>query len=251
MSLVIPISAGSLGDWLSLTPLLAAAPGSTVIAQDSPHTRQFATLYEGLAKVEFSKEAVADTPVTDEVGPVSRRILNYYGFRDFSPIPVVRLLDYEFAWAREFLSKYPNPIAFNNTTASARRDKPEHDICNYRRMPDVLSGRIIRTLYDGGYTVIRFGCKGTMRNIYDNYDRFPGIVNLLDLNLRQLAACYHVIGRYGGTQTGDLHLALASGVKELYVFVPPSCFHYDYDKHHYDTTELRKLGVNLYYDTFQ
>jgi hypothetical protein len=250
MSLTITNSAGSLGDWLSLTPLLAARPNSTVIAQDSPHTRQFARLYEGLAHVEFTDQSVPPVLETDEPVCMSQRILNRYGVTGVSPIPTVILRDDEIQWARDFLAPYPNPVAFNNTTAAARADQPPEAMCNYRRLPDSLSRHIVAQLNAAGHTVLRFGCRTTMQNIYGgNYDEFAGVVNLPDLNVRQLAACYHVIGQYVGAATGDLHLALAVGAY-VNVFAPPSEWHYDHARHHYRSRDFGSDPVRAQYNVF-
>jgi len=232
MSLIITNTAGSLGDWLSLTPLLAAKPGLTVLAKDSPHTRRFAVLYEGLAKVEFTNQEIRDTPATEENLCFSKRILNYYGLSNVSAIPVVKLKQEEIEWAREFLSAYENPVVFNNTVAAARRDKPDTDICNYRRLPDKLSNKIVKALKFYGHTVLKFGTKTIQTNIYNNFDEIEGVEDILDLDLRSLAACYHVIGKYTGSDSGDHHLMLAVGGK-CELWVPPSAWHYSHNRHLY------------------
>lgn len=251
MSLTVTNSAGSLGDWLSLTSLLNARPNSTVIAQDSPHTRQFARLYEGLANVEFSDQPVPPVRETEDPVCMSQRILNAYGATDASPIPIVRLRDDEVSWARSLLARHVNPVAFSNTTAAARADRAPDDLCNYRRLPDALTRSLVTRLRDDGHTILRFGCKTTMQNIYSgNWDEIDGVTSIPDLNLRQLAACYHVIGRYVGAATGDLHLALAVGAF-VNAFVPPSAWHYDHARHHYWSDLWRDEPIRITYHPFQ
>jgi len=250
MSLIITNTAGSLGDWLSLTPLLAAKPGLTVLAKDSPHTRRFAVLYEGLAKVEFTNQEIRDTPATEENLCFSKRILNYYGLSNVSAIPVVKLKQEEIEWAREFLSAYENPVVFNNTVAAARRDKPDTDMCNYRRLPDKLTESLIKTLKSQGKTLLKFGTKTIQTNIYNNFDEVEGVENIIDLDLRSLAACYHVIGNYVGTATGDMHLMLAVGGR-CSVHVPPDAWHYSWGKHHYYGSAWKNEEIRAIYHPFQ
>lgn len=249
MSLTVTNTAGSLGDWLSLTPLLNARPNSTVIAPDSPHTRQFARLYEGLANVEFTDQPVPPTLETDDPVCMSQRILNRYGVTDVPAIPIVKLRPDEIEWARTLLAPYSNPVAFNNTTAAARADKPLDDLCNYRRLPDALTASLVGQLARD-HTIIHFGCKASMQNIYaGNWDEIAGVVSIPDLNLRQLAACYHVIGRYVGAATGDLHLALSVDAF-VDAFVPPSVWHYRHDLHHYKPENFGTDTVKIVYHTY-
>ena len=224
-------TAGSLGDWLSLTPLLRARPGALVIAKEAPHTRLFAEVYKGIAEVEFVTHDIPNTPETNEDVCFSQRILNYYGINDRNAIPSIDVTEEELTWAKEFLKEYKNPVAFNSTTASASLDKPADDICNYRRLPVNLSMEIINALKKAGKTVLTFGTKNIQKNIYNNYDDLYDSLTtpIPDLNIRQLAACYKVIGTYIGTDTGDHHLMLAVG-GECRLFIPPSTWHYNHKK---------------------
>lgn len=229
-TLVITNTAGSLGDWLSLTPTLRRLDNPKVLARDSAHTRSFATLYEGLAEVEFTNEVVSPTPEAG-FGPFSRRIMNAFGFTG-NAIPSVILRSEEIDWAREFLKDYNRPIVFNNTCGGANVEKPITDLCNWRKMPDQFAQEVIDGLNTVGKTPIRFGVK-TSVDIYNNYDEFKGLVNIPDLPLRKVAACYKVIGEYAGTDSGDHHLMLAVGGKSQ-CFVPPDVWHYQHARHLYD-----------------
>lgn len=230
--------AGSLGDWLSLTPILRAKAKENplVIAPDAPHTRLFAAVYQGLAEVSFTTDPIPPTPEIAGDVCFSQRILNHYGVTDRNAIPSIDVTAAELEWARDFLKDYPNPVAFNPTTASARLDKPFDDMCNYRRLPLALVLGIISTLKAANHTILKFGTKTIQTNIYDNHEDFEGVVSLPDLTIRQLAACYKVIGTYIGTDSGDHHLCLAVG-GECRLFIPPSAWHYDHRRILYLKTE--------------
>lgn len=242
-------TAGSLGDWLSLTPLLRARPGSLVIVPDAPHTRVFADVYKGIADVEFVDHKIENTPETNEDVCFSQRILNHYEITDRNAIPSIEVTEEEKIWATDFLKEYKNPIAFNPTTASASLEKPFDDICNYRRLPLALVIDIITILKERDYTILKFGTKKTQTNIYNNYEDFDGVVSVPDLNLRQLAACYHVIGTYVGTDTGDHHLMLAVG-GNCRVFVPPSAWHYNHKRILYFPDAWKDEPVREIYSLF-
>ncbi len=239
--IIVTNTAGSLGDWLSLTPLLRNLIEPKVLAKDSPHSRAFAALYEGLAPVEFTKDDLPNVPETG-TGPFSRRVMNAFN-QVGNAIPSIVLRADEIAWARDFLKQYENPVAFNNTCGGAQPDKPINDISNWRRMPEEVVKHIVKDLRARGKTILRFGTKASFA-IYNNYDEFEGVINLPDMPLRQVAACYQVIGEYWGTDTGDHHLMLAVGGIS-HCFVPPSVWHYQHERHLYQgdawgTQEVRE-----------
>lgn len=228
---VVYQTAGSLGDWLSLTPLLNAKKDCKVIALDSPHTREFATLYEGLAPVEFVSPPIPNTQETNEELCFSQRILNSYGITGVSPIPIIKVRAEEIEWATNFLKDYPNPIVFANSVGGADMNKPDNHVCNYRKMPNNVALELIEEMSKNGRTLIKFGTK-KKQPIYNNYEVFDKVVNIPDLSLRQVAACYHVIGEYLGTDTGDHHLMLAVGGNCI-TLVPPSSWNYSHARHLY------------------
>lgn len=225
-------TAGSLGDWLSLTPLLNAKKDCLVLAPDTPHTRKFAELYKGLAEVEFVNHAIPNTLETNEPLCFSQRILNVYGLRDVSPIPVIKILDEEKEWAKDFLKQYSNPTVFANSVGGADSSKPEHHVSNYRKLPDNVTNEIIAKLTEQGRTLIKFGTKKTQNNIYNNYETFPNVINIPDLTLREVAACYSVIDNYVGADTGDHHLMLAAG-GVCTTLIPPDSWNYSHARHLY------------------
>lgn len=222
-----------------------------MIAKDSPHTRLFAAVFEGLAQVEFVDPTtlLQKTPETDELRCYSQRVLAAHGVTDSSAIPVVALTPDEKDWARDFLKDYDRPIAFNPTTASARPELPEWDMRNYRRMPSRLTTDILAQLRGTGRTILRFGCRKTQTHIYSNYEAFEGVVDLCDLTIRQVAACYHQIGQYVGTDSGDMHLSLAVGAS-CYAFVPPSVGVYHHPRQLYTAEDFAGEPVRIQYAVF-
>lgn len=229
---------------MSLTPALRSARDAglnpLVLAPDSPHTREFATLYQGLAEVEFlpaGHPRLSATLETSEPTCFSLRIMRAYGLTG-SPIPHVEVTDDEYAGAVWFLTdvcklKRGSIVAVAPSPGGARADFPDSHIANYRRWPLELRDRLIERLHSQGLMPVRFGTRKTQAHIYqNNHEEIPGVLTIPDLSLRQVAACYSVIGRYVGTDTGDHHLALATGCKSD-LWIPPSTWFYDHVKHLY------------------
>jgi hypothetical protein len=235
---VVPNHAGGLGDWLSLTPTLRAARDAglnpLVLAPDSPHTREFATLYAGLAEVEFlpaGHPSLIATPETDEPTCFSLRIMRAHGLTG-SPIPYIEGEPHELLAATSLLSHFCAPskmVAIAPSPGAARADLPDSHIANYRRWPEALRDRLIERLHSQGLQPVRFGTKATQQHIYQNHAEWPGVLTIPDLNVRQLAACYAVIGRGVMTDTADRHLLIATGgVVDLWV--PQPTWFYDHAK---------------------
>ena len=85
------------------------------------------------------------------------------------------------------------------------------------------------------------GTRVEQAHIYQNFEEMPGVLTIPDLTLRQVAACYSVIGRYCGTDTGDHHLAVATGCI-CDTWVPPSTWFYQHGKHHYGASAWAEAG---------
>ncbi len=236
--------AGGFGDWLSLTPTLRAARdlgrNPLVLAPDSPHTREFATLYQGLAEVEFlpaGDARLTPTPETNEATCFSLRIMRAHGLTG-SPIPHVEVTETEKLWASAFMIgrmyafRDMKPVVIAPSPGGARADLPDSHIANYRRWPAELLESLVDRLHNQGLMPVRFGCKTTQSHIYANHSEIAGVLSIPDLSLRQLAACYSVIGRYIGCDTGDHHLALATGCTND-LWTPPSTWFYNHSRHLY------------------
>lgn len=243
-------TAGSLGDWLSLTPLLRAMRDAgrdpLVIAKDSPHTREFATLYQGLAEVQFTDANIPATPEAAGDGRCfSQRILTEHGLRGANPIPYVVLEAEELVAAQDLLScrhvDAAKAVVVAPSPGGARADLADEHIANYRRWPTALRDRLIERLHAQGLLPVRFGTRAKQSHIYANHEDVPGVLCVPDLTLRQLAACYAVIGRYCGSDTGDHHLMLAVGGSN-HTWVPPSTWFYRHDQHLYGASAWAEAG---------
>ncbi len=247
---MIELYSGSsnLGDNLSLTPMMNAVPCRIHLVNDAL-VYNIAPIFYGLGEIVFDNatkdeqgrpvEAKA-TPESNIIGPISAKILHAFRHPFASAIPKIKLLPEEIVWAKEFLGtwNYKNPCAFKayvQDPKSVRNPQLEIMQAIVDKNPDT--------------TFINFGfSKGSKK--YNGVNReIKNIVEINDLTVRQHAACYHVIGRYIGPDTGDYHLMLAAGGK-CDVLVPQTCFEYDYYRFHYTEESWKNEGPRVQYFNF-
>ncbi len=247
-NITITNTAGSLGDYLSTTVVFKNGRKGRVVCVDSPHTRHFVTIYEGIADIELLPfEQVENTKETNEELCFSQRILNYHGITDVNAIPEIKLTKNEIEFGVETVKQYENPVVVNFTSGAAGKS---HLNANYRRVPNVIRDGIIKNLKSQGRTILRFGVKKNMSNIYQNYEVIDDIIDIPDLSIRQAASCYRAIGEYIGADTGDHHLMLAVGGKCM-TLVPPSCWHYNHNRHLYFGYAWKDEPVREFYAVFE
>ena len=90
---------------------------------------------------------------------------------------------------------------------------------NYRFL-DFNKWQYIINEYSKKYTILQFGAPNDTTDLNN-------IIPLLTLSLRQMAACFHVIGKCISIDTGPYHLALAAGAY-VKCLVPTFSFTTDY-----------------------
>ena len=202
---------GSIGDCLWLTPAFKKFTGRVQLHDDS-QCRRVSVIYKNICDVEF-----CETP-TERIDkiiqgdyPVAQKVLDYFGIKDVNCIPFIKLEDEEIKWAQEALSKYENPVAIlPDNSGTGRTDNPS---ALYREVPIQYLNYIAKELTNKGYTPIQFG-------LTSNHNDIECAVKMLDLTIRQLAACYKVTGKHiGGDTGGGCHLALSAG-STCYVLIP-------------------------------
>ena len=220
----VSFGGGNLGDMLWLTPLARHVPDLTVqLRKGDKRALAVSPIFDGLCNVEF-----VDNPQDPNKSKLdvhtTQKILYAYGLLDRNAIPAIKLKEEEITWAKERLKDYPNPIAIINNNSGT------NDITNYRAKYVCPPHQYIQEIADfykaNGRTVLQFGPSA------DYYDRDPfvpiyGAVEIRGLTVRQLAACYHVIGEMISGDTGDYHLMLAVGGKCI-TLVPHENFQLGY-----------------------
>ncbi len=206
--MILHSNLGNLGDNLILTPLLRTGAFTRVQMPDDRTTRSAAQVYAGIAPVEFVPPG-SITHIREMQGERIHRAVAYlrvHHLENCNPIPwMVRTGD-EMVWAIRCLSDLmhqhgkSNLLAVNFTTMNAGGDRASAA----RAIPRHIAEHIVAAATARGYQCVNIG-------VSSNHTPMPGVIDLLDLNVRQAAACYALIGRYVGGESGPVHLMIANG----------------------------------------
>jgi len=227
-----------LGDNLSYTPLMAATP-CRMHMYDDPANRCMGPIFEGLAEVVFDNGSPTLGRPRGQRGaqimaPHSLRFLYEFGFTKSSAVPVVRLREEEVEWARGFLGDLSNICAIKCNTRQAKHLTP----------PVAVLERIVAL--NPGVRFINFGLSSNHAKYDSLHTSISGIQDVLDLPVRQHAACYSLIKRLISPDTGDYHLMLAVGGR-CDVLVPPSSRIYPHAYFHYGPACWRDESIRVNY----
>lgn len=212
-------ASSNLGDNLSFTPLMRAAPCRLHLYNDDA-VRSIGSLFDGMAEVIYDNAAPIASPEAAIAGPHSLKLLYQFGHPFANAIPSIKLTADEIEWARAFTADMVNPCIIKAST-----QKP-----NYRTPPVEIMQSIIDS--NPGTTFLMSGLSSNHPK--NNFVNVPlkGAYMLWDYPVRKLAAIYHAVGHYIGPDTGDYHLMLAVGGKTD-VLVPRSNSEYPHIHFHY------------------
>lgn len=205
---IVSQSGGNLGDALWLTPLARYIPDLVVqMRAGDKRSRAVAPIFDGLCKVEFVDNPSEPNKSKLDVH-VARKILYAYGVVGRNSIPSIKLTEQEIAWAKEYLKDYKDPIVMINNNSGT--NDPANFRARYVCPPQESMQEICDHFVKNGKTILQFGPDAKY------YDRDPfiplnGAVQIRGLGVRELAACYAVIGKMISGDTGDYHLMLAVG----------------------------------------
>lgn len=224
MPIYAPIWGCNLGDTLWVTPLTRYIPDLTVqmLAHDA-RSRATAPILEGLPCAVEWVERTTETPKAPIRAHVTQQILAAYGHGGKPSIPRVVLKAAEIEWAIEYLASQGVKDLRRAVAVTAHNSgsgDPTNHRAHYVRPPAAVMQALVGFWRQGGRnTVVQFGPAPTYHD-KDPFEALPGAVVIRGLSVRQLAACYHVIGRFIGGDSGDYHLMLAVGGKAA-CLVPP------------------------------
>jgi len=218
MPTVASVFGGNLCDTLWVTPLARYVSDLTVwMRGDDVKARAVAPILDGVCSVllEPNPPETRKAPIHAHV---TQQILSAYGFNGKPSVPRVVLTFDEIQWAIEYLRPYGQ-----KRVALVAHCSGSGDPTNYRAhyvqgsVEDMV--QIAKFWKGAGYTVLQFG---PAQNYYtkDIFTPFEGCIQIRGLTVRQLAACYYVIGKLISVDTGDQWLMLAVGGRAA-VLVPP------------------------------
>jgi hypothetical protein len=207
MKIAAPFS--NLGDNLWITPALKYCDYPIQMI-DEERCRKISKIYNNLTSVQFVETLNYD-PLNNKEIHNTKQIFFQIGldFKNKNLIPKIKLEESEIKWARIFLEKYENPIVIINDNSGS--SDPSNKRASFVLPPREIIQQITSYL-SKKFSVLQFGlAENFYRTGYSNFSPLENAYHIRGLEVRQLAACYHVIGKYIGGDTGDYHLMLAVG----------------------------------------
>jgi hypothetical protein len=203
--MILGIRTGSLGDALLLTAPMKIHNDITVQMGKDQQSREVSAIYNGIANVEFVDRPIKELyHINNDLTHHAQRLLNQLKITEVNCIPKILVTKDEKDWAQEFLKDYKNPlVVINDNSGCHDKNNPR---ASYVRPPVVLMQQVANDYLKQGFELLQFGRKED--------DRFTPLENtkkIRGLTIRQLAACYSVIGNILTGDTGDYHLMLSVG----------------------------------------
>ncbi len=222
MALTISVFGGNLGDILWTTPLARYEPNLIVrLREGDAKVKATAPVLQGVVAVVTFEPSPPETAQAPIHAHVTQRILAAYGHAGRPSVPRIILTAAEIRAALDRLLPLglsPESCAVVNHN-SANGDPTNHR-AHYVRPPSEVMHRLASFHMKGGRAkVFQFGPAPGFYT-WDPFDPIPGAIHIRGLSVRELAACYHVIGKVISGDTGDMWLALAVGAK-VACLVPP------------------------------
>lgn len=223
---------GTWGDSLFLTPALQAlkkkGENSIVEMHNDEQCHAVSRVFDDLASVTFCDNPISKLyDINQEKTHYAQRILNELNIKEVNCIPKVILKKEEINWAKSFLKQYINPVVIV-ADVSGKWDKT-----NYRAQfvcpPKEMIQYIVDLYVKNNYTVLQFGRKED-----DRFTPLNNTIHIRGLKIRELLACYFVVGKYIGPDTGDYHAMLSVNGKCITLHPPENYkMGYIYHELHY------------------
>jgi hypothetical protein len=186
-----------LGDVLLLTSVCKLFPNQITIQLPTKNER-FSFLFNGLAKTIEITEDIIKLP---NIGcghyaqQMLRNFIDYADDVDLRPLTLFSDKESEL-WVSNFLKQISNPIIFVPNFS-----KQWHEV---RSLSDDLNFKILHFLKKSNITPIL--CSHSSNDIH-----IDGVLKIKDLDLKKYTCLLRRVGRYIGCNTGDMHLAIATG----------------------------------------
>jgi hypothetical protein len=213
---------GNLSDSLFLTPILKKYKNLRIEFVDDETNKNKINLFKNICNPVLSKNPCEDCPETKEKIHRSQRMLNALNIKDVNAIPYIKVEQEHIRWAEDFLSKYKNPVAYMPTN-SCSWDKGNM-FAQAKTFTQEMNEAFITEL-SKKYTILQFGLLNYYPRTKTQIKEYENVVNIPNLNLVQLSACYKVIGKGLFSDTGDPYLMIAVGGKVIEV-VPMNLSYY-------------------------
>lgn len=200
---------GTLGDVLWLTPAMKVRDDIIVEFHDDAQSRWVAPVLDGLCKYRFVENPAERLYLKgDMTVPVAQRILNYLNITGVNCIPKIKITQEERDWAFTYLidtfSQVEDLIVIVNDNSGCK--DPDNIRAHYVRPP-------VEKMQSLCYELLRVGRQPVQLGEKDRITELDGALFAYGFTVRQLAACYQIIGDMISGDTGNYHLMLAVGGK--------------------------------------
>jgi hypothetical protein len=227
MEISVSTNIGNLGDALWMTPLCKKGRRVTINMLNSKFSERLIPIFYNFNVSFIFFEKIIPSLEDNKNEHIAKQYLDKYKINDVSCIPSIMVSDEEMLWAKDFLSKYKNPLVI--VADNAGSSDPQNLAAINRKPPIEIISKLT-DLYSKKYTLLQFGLSSNFyRNGYSNFTQLNNTIPILDLPLSKLAACYKVIGRYIGGDTGDYHLMLSVGGKANVLIPDHNIYYYNYN----------------------
>lgn len=208
--LIIDINCVGLGDVLTYTPIFKYYKNAFVRFIDNDKARKVSILYDGLCKYDFFKDNVGDNingNVDVATHTAARRLLQL-NLGHISPIPKINSYLNYIDKAKDILNNYDlDPNKENLAIVADPAGSHDADLTFGKvRMMDLERWEKILFKLKDKYNLLQFG-------LSHKTTKLPYTKPILDLDIGTLSACYFIIKKYVGVDTGDYHLMLSVGGK--------------------------------------
>jgi hypothetical protein len=212
-----------LGDVLLLTSACKLFPNKITIQLPKKNER-FSFLFDGLAK---NVEITEDIIKLPNIGgghyaqQMLRNFIDYAESVDFRPLTLFSDKESEL-WVSDFLKEINDPIIFVPNCS-----KQWH---NVRSLNPDLNSKILDFLKKHNMTPIL--CSSSANDI-----EIDGVIKIKDLDLKKYTCLLRRVSRYIGCNTGDMHLAIATGCT-VEVFQPNTNLYFNKSEWDYDHSTI-------------
>lgn len=225
--LIMGSQGGGMGDNLQITPIFKYFYNSTIEIINNDYGRDLASLYDGLANIQFKDNPIKQEESFKLYGYPERSLwsnnaafnyLSIFGIEKLvSPIPFIKLNLSKLQKSKQKLSVYKNPIVVVTYGRGINTINDDH--ARYR-LPSYENWQFLINKLSEKYTVLHYSKEQPLI-------KFNNCIEINGLTIDELKHDFTVISKYVGVDTGSYHLMIAVG-GFTHVIVPKLSWEHQY-----------------------
>lgn len=228
-----------LGD---LTTLTAIAKQTDCVIELPPGAEKYAILFNDLALVKITENPVMTTVPGEDLRIRDKMVmLNTLADNDNVMLDVNDFMP-KINVSKQAIARVCERYDLRGSMYALKINCSQQHRLVRECMPDKWAN-VLNILRGDHGLVSDFSARFLQLSTSDNCTEIEGLQQVQDLPLDELIAVYHVIGRYVGINTGDWHLAMATGCKCL-VFHPGQCPAYNHKRWIYEHPNVLYMQFN-------